>query len=291
MNGVVTNNVRNLEPGHGVYAFVLNPQGHIQGDLYVYNQSDFLLVDTDPSQSAPLREFFDHYIIMDDVEIADVSSAWAVIGIAGPKAQTVLEAVGVSVPVLESLQSARVSVREAEVTLVRGDNPATSSYEIWLFPAQFAAMWKSLANAGATAVGATAVEMLRIASGIPRYGQDIRERDLPQETEQARALHFNKGCYIGQEIVERIRSRGNVHRKFTGFVLEGGLPEPGAKLQADGKDVGEITSVAALPSGNGEKTVALGYVRREMGTPGKVFDAASAKATVAALPFMEFFQH
>ncbi len=90
-------------------------------------------------------------------------------------------------------------------------------------------------NAGAKPVGTAALELLRIASGIPRYGQDIRERDLPQETEQQRALHFSKGCYIGQEIVERIRSRGNVHRKFTGFEVQGPLPALGAKIQADGK--------------------------------------------------------
>ena len=66
-------------------------------------------------------------------------------------------------------------------------------------------------------MGSEALEMQRIVAGIPLYGVDIRERDLPQETEQMRALNFNKGCYVGQEIVERIRSRGNVHRKFTGF--------------------------------------------------------------------------
>jgi aminomethyltransferase len=126
--------------------------------------------------------------------------------------------------------------------------------------------------------------------GIPRYGQDIRERDLPQETEQQRALHFSKGCYIGQEIVERIRSRGNVHRKFTGFEVQGALPAVGTKIEANGKDVGEITSAASLPLAGGDRLVALGYVRREIAIPGKQVQAGSGQLSIAALPFSEVFR-
>jgi folate-binding protein YgfZ len=133
--------------------------------------------------------------------------------------------------------------------------------------------------------------LLRIAAGIPRYGQDIRERDLPQETEQERALNFSKGCYIGQEIVERIRSRGSVHRKFTGFEVGGPLPAPGMKIQADGKELGEITSAASLPLADGERPVALGYVRRELAVPGKALNAGDSKLTVAGLPFALSSKH
>src|SRR5262249_345152 len=144
--------------------------------------------------------------------------------------------------------------------------------------------------AGAREVADEALEWLRIASGMPKYGVDIRERDLPQETEQARALNFNKGCYIGQEIVERIRSRGNVHRKFSGFAVEGPLPPPGAKIRLDGKDIGEVTSGAMLPAGNHEFGVALGYVRREHSTPGKGLQAEDATLVVHDLPFGKIFQ-
>ena len=138
-------------------------------------------------------------------------------------------------------------------------------------------------------MGSEALELYRIAAGIPRYSQDIRDRDLPQETEQIRALHFTKGCYIGQEIVERIRSRGNVHRKFTGFVIDGPLPSPGTKLQLDGKDIGEVTSVASLPTASGDRVVALGYIRREAAIPGKVLQAGEGRAMVAELPFQNIF--
>jgi aminomethyltransferase len=146
-------------------------------------------------------------------------------------------------------------------------------------------VYEALVNAGAKPVGTAALELLRIAAGIPRYGVDIRERDLPQETEQERALSFVKGCYVGQEIVERIRSRGQVRRKFTGFDVRGELPAPGSKIQADGKDVGEITSAASLPWPGGDRGVALGYIRREVATPGKLLDAGGSEATVAHLPF------
>ena len=98
-----------------------------------------------------------------------------------------------------------------------------------------------------TPVGSDALEMYRIARGVPRYGIDLRERDLPQETGQEHALNFSKGCYIGQEIVERIRARGNVHRTFIGFEVEGEPPQPGTKIRANDKDMGEITSAARVP--------------------------------------------
>jgi aminomethyltransferase len=134
-------------------------------------------------------------------------------------------------------------------------------------------------------VGSEALEMQRIVAGIPLYGVDIRERDLPQETEQTRALNFNKGCYVGQEIVERIRSRGNVHRKFTGFVMEAAAAFAVApKIVADEKEVVEITSAAVLRTPAGEQTVALGYIRREVGMPGREVMIGTVKARVVALP-------
>ena len=290
LNGMVTNNIRDLAPGHGIYAFLLNPQGHILGDLYAYNRGDSIMIDSDQSQSEKLLATFDHYIIMDDVEVANLSDKLTAVGIAGPKAAEVLHATGFEISKLEPLQFADVTWRNVAVTVIRGDNASVESYELWLSPAQVRLLEDALTKAGGTRVGATALELLRIAAGIPRYGQDIRERDLPQETEQQRAVHFSKGCYIGQEIVERIRSRGNVHRKFTGFEVHGSLPALGTKLQTNGRDVGEITSAASLPLGGAERLVALGYIRREIATPGKQFEVDGSQLSIAALPFSEIFQ-
>ncbi len=288
LNGMVTNNVRDLGSGHGLYAFLLNPQGHIQGDLYAYNREDSITVDVEQSDLKRILGIFDRYIIMDDVEVTPLSDLSAV-GLAGPKAPDALRAVGIALPELEPLQFVDLTWNEVPVTVVRGDNPSLASYELWLAKDGASALMDSLGKAGAIPIGSTALDLLRIASGIPRYGRDIRERDLPQETEQTRALHFSKGCYIGQEIVERIRSRGSVHRKFTGFEIQGELPAAGAKIEVEGKEVGEITSAASLPVDVSERRVALGYIRREVGTPGKKVSIGGREAIVAELPFHNIF--
>ena len=290
LNGMVTNNIRDLESGRGVYAFLLNPQGHILGDMSACNRAESLLVDTDQSQAEKILAVFDKYIIMDDVEVANVSDRMTSVGIAGPKSGEVLRAAGFDVPELKSLQFVETTWQQIGVTLVRGDNPCVESFELWLAPDDRVNVYRALEKAGAKPVETSALELLRIAAGIPRYSVDIRERDLPQETEQERALNFSKGCYVGQEIVERIRSRGQVRRKFTGLEISGSLPAPGSKIQVEGKDFGEVTSAASLPVADGERRVALGYIRREVATPGKQVEAGGSVATVANLPFAEMFK-
>lgn len=290
LNGMVTNNIRDLAAGHGVYAFLLNPQGHILGDLYAYNRDDSITIDTDRSQVEKMLATFDHYIIMDNVEVKNLSDELTALGIAGPTARLALEKAGIKFPDLQPLQLHEIQCDCdcgcLTCTIVRGDSVASEEYEIWLAPAHVRPLWDALVAAGAAAVGFEALELHRIVSGIPLYGIDIRERDLPQETEQARALNFNKGCYVGQEIVERIRSRGAVHRKFTGFVLNGAAQiAAGAKIVAGEKEAGEVTSVASLEIAGETKTLALGYVRREAGTPGRQVSIGGQSATVAQLPF------
>lgn len=285
LNGMVTNNVRDLPIGFGVYAFLLNPQGHILGDLTAYNRGEHLLVETDGSQLEKILATFDHYIIMDDVEVTTVSDKLTTLGLTGPNSDSVLKAAGLDLPQLRPLQMADLSWQEMSLTMIRGESPQYPSYEIWVTPDNFAKLRQTLRSAGALAVGRNALELYRIALGVPRYGRDIRERDLPQETEQLRALNFNKGCYVGQEIVERIRSRGNVHRKFTGFEVNGPPPSPGTKIRIQDKEVGEITSSAITPASDGDHTVALGYIRREVGIPGNEVLVAESTAVVSELPF------
>ncbi|MFZ0773598.1 MAG: glycine cleavage T C-terminal barrel domain-containing protein [Candidatus Sulfotelmatobacter sp.] len=292
MNGMVTNNIRDLAAGHGVYAFLLSPQGRILGDMVVHNQGETLMVDTDRIQVEKLIATFDHYIIMDDVEVTDLSDQLTAIGLSGPKSLAVLLAAGIQIPALQPLQFFTIQCDCQcgclECTVVHGEDALRESYEIWLAPAHVKHLWDALLKAGATPAGSEVLEIQRIVAGIPLYGVDIRERDLPQETEQMRALNFNKGCYVGQEIVERIRSRGNVHRKFTGFLVEGAATiMAGDKIISGEKEVGEITSAAVLRTPSGERTVALGYIRREVGVPGREVTIGVVKATVAQLPLVD----
>lgn len=299
LNGMVSNNVRDLPPGQGVYSFLLNPQGRILGDMQIYNVGESIIVDTDRAQIEKLMAAFDHYIIMDDVQLADFKDKETAIGVGGPKSREMLRAAGIEIPELKPRQigTPRCTCECAcvECTVIRGDEAPGDYYEIWLAPALAGKTWQALLDAGAAPVGSVALETWRIASGIPLYGVDIRERDLPQETEQMRALNFNKGCYVGQEIVERIRSRGNVHRTFAGFQFEQQVKEnsetvkPGSKILIGEKEVGEITSVADVPAASGERTIALGYIRREHSAPGHVVVIAGLPARVARSQFVNSF--
>jgi folate-binding protein YgfZ len=284
LNGMVTNNVRDLALGHGVYAFMLNAQGRIQADLYAFQRGDSLLIDTECGQLEKVLQLFDHYIIADDVEIADISDKLTALGLTGPESRDVLERAGIAVPdlALAYMQFADAPWSQQNITLLRAGEEARESWQIWIAPEHATVLWNALIKAGARPAGPTALNLFRIARGIPQFGTDVRERDLPQETGQTRALNFTKGCYLGQEIVERIRSRGAVHREFTVFAVMGTLPEPGAKILADEKEVGEVTSSAILPLPGGDRTIALGYLRRE--ATGRDLRAGTAKLEPALLP-------
>ena len=282
LNGMISNNVRDLGMGLGVYGFLLNAQGQIQADLYAFQRGDSLLVDTERSQRDKVLQLFDHYIIADDVEVKDISDQLTALGLTGPGSRKVLEAAGISLPELGYLEFADTTWRDASVTVLHSGEEAKDSWQVWIAPERAGALWEALIHAGARPAGTAALNLFRISRGIPQFGQDIRERDLPQETGQMRALSFTKGCYLGQEIVERIRSRGAVHRQFGAFAVEGPLPEPGTKINADGKEVGEITSGAILPLPGGDRAVALGYLRRE--ALGKELHAGAAKLTHTQTP-------
>jgi folate-binding protein YgfZ len=167
---------------------------------------------------------------------------------------------------------------------VRGPEQRPGWFEFWLDPNKALELWNLLVKAGAKPVGAEGLEVWRVLQGVPSYGQDIRDRDLPQETEQAQALNFNKGCYIGQEIVERIRSRGQVHRKFTGFLFGDRVPALG-KYESEGRALAEITSIARVPTSQGPKNIGLGYVRREAIATRPKIALDGIEATTVDLPF------
>jgi folate-binding protein YgfZ len=292
LNGMVTNNIRDLAAGQGVYAFLLNPQGRILGDLYAYNRGESIVVDTDRSQVEKMLATFDHYIIMDDVEVKNLSDSVTALGITGPKSREVLAAAGIAIPEAKALEifeaKCTCDCDCVQCTAVRSEDVAYETYELWMAPGDVRKTWDALVTHGATPVGSDALEIHRITSGIPSYGVDIRERDLPQETDQDRALNFNKGCYVGQEIVERIRSRGAVHRKFSGFIFDGAQAiDAGTKIVSGEKEVGEIMSVATVRFPNAEKTIALGYVRREIATPGREVMIGGVSATIVPLPVPE----
>jgi folate-binding protein YgfZ len=276
LNGMATNAIQDLQPGQGNYNFFLTAQGRIQGDATIFAEpdSDALLLETSTAHLPALIAHLDHFIIMDDVELADISPTRAGLLLVGKNAAALLATIDVTTEPPDPLELAHVSWHSASIDLICAYSPLVPRFELWSDPTTIAKLSEALTTAGAITADAQTIEALRVLERTPRYGTDVRNsetaKDLPQETAyqgaKSRALHFSKGCYLGQEIVERINSRGNVHRTFTAFQLEGSLPPAGTHLEAEGKQVGELTTVATitLPAAAESTQQALGYIRREV---------------------------
>ena len=263
LSGMVTNTVNDLPENGGAWNLVLNAQGRIQGDLTIWRESDALDLVIAANQYEKLMAHLDRFIIMDDVElVAQDPTAETTVGLTGPQAREVLARIGLPVPA-EPMTWQRVEWNGLNLRMYRGFGTLADHFEIGTPMAGLTLLWRALSTAGATPVGTTALEAFRVAEGIPTYGIDIAERDLPQETSQTRALHFSKGCYLGQEIVERIRSRGNVHRHLRQLELDGPLAKAGSELFLEGTPVGAITSTAELPLDGATRRFALAMVRSE----------------------------
>ena len=284
LNGMVTNNLKDLAPNHGNYNFVLNAQGRIQGDLYVYNRGEQLLIETDHAQVESLLKTLGHFIIMDDVELTDESDKTTSIGVQGPKASKILEVAGISASCAGPLVVCDIEWKGAQVSVTRMVSDDFLTYEMWMSPEIAPLLWDSLVAAGAVPAGTDALEKFRIFAGVPKFGTDILNKHLPQETAQKHALNFNKGCYIGQEIVERIRSQANVHRTFTGFLLDESV-EVGAKVVSEEKEVGVLTSVTDITIGGKQNFLALGYIRKDAINKVPLLTSSGVSVHAATLPF------
>ena len=287
LNGMVTNSVGGLAPGTGNYNFLLNAQGRIQGDCLLYRETDpaeppsYLLV-TDGAQAEAIGAHLDRYIIMDDVELLPAYTDMDTLQLLGPEAPRHLAAL--ALPSLDPLHLAHASTPHGAVLLLSGAPSAVPRFELRAPAATIAGLRTQLLEAGLPELAPDTLEHLRIYAGEPRFGVDIRDKELPQETNQTQALHFAKGCYLGQEIVERIRSRGQVHRVFTAFRLEGSLPELPSPLEANGKPAGELTSAGEVTLADGPQRLALGYCRREALDTGAALTYPGGTATPRSLP-------
>jgi folate-binding protein YgfZ len=229
----------------------------------------------------------DRFIIMDDVELANTSASQSGLLIAGPGSASLLRQIGLNVEDLAGFQKLSMPWNASQINVLHAYSPLVPRFELWADADTATKLLEALQSAGALSCETQSLEWLRILEGTPLYGTDIRDRELPQETGQTRALHFAKGCYLGQEIVERIRSRGNVHRAFSAFRLDGDLPAVGAPLETDGKPVGELTSIAAipLPPDGAIVKLALGYIRREALDRGSPLHYVGGLAVPLSVPF------
>jgi folate-binding protein YgfZ len=264
LQGMVTNDVEKLKPGDSCYAAHLNAQGKVVAQMTVLADADALWLIVEQVAVEKLAAAFDRLIIMEDAQILNVSSEYAVLGLVGPQADRVLQGV--------DCLAARTEL----------------GYDLIVSRSVESKVSDALAAAGAVAVDPEVWNVLRAESGLPLYGVDVDETTTMPELGQ-RGINYDKGCYIGQEVVARIRYIGHVNRRLVGFVCEGDvLPEVRSIVQVQGKDSGYITTAVNSP-GLG-KPIALGFVNRVAGEPGTtvvlVGKTSSISARVTALPMI-----
>ena len=275
LHAMTTNHVQQMKPGDGLYAFFLNAQGRIIADAFVLCFEDHFLLDTAPATRHTLYDHLDHYIIADDVTLEDVSDVTFSLGLEGPKAVDTAARCGLPAPHHRFSHTTSGEFEIANISSTGGHGlrfygPSN------LKPEAVA----TIEGAGAIAASEEDAETVRIENFVPRYGCDITEHTLPQETQQMHALHFQKGCYLGQEIVERIRSRGHVNRLLMGFRIEALAtpPAPGTKLLLEGQPAGEVTSSTATD----DAVFGLAYVRTQWAKSGAMAEIEGHAAALFA---------
>lgn len=312
LHGQVTNDVQRLRVGEGCYAALVNAKGRMESDLNLYRLADELLLDFEPGYRDAVVQRLEKYIITEDVQVLDAAPHYGLFSVQGPKAAAAVAQLGLSwdFPPKPLAISAYQDATLGQLYLARharigpmlgvppsggaaseppeGGTPNMAGFDLFIPTASLGAVFDKLVAAakslGGRACGWTALETARIESGIPRFGQDMDETNLPPEAGlEARAISYSKGCYIGQEVIARIRTYGQVAKTLRGLRLPAGLatlPVKGDKLFAGDKEVGQITS--GIPS------FALGYVRKEHQVPGATLTLRTGEGdwavTVVGLP-------
>ena len=264
LHAMTTNHVEALQPGEGCYAFFLSAQGRILGDVNILCFEDHFLLDTEPETRTKIYEHLDRYIIADDVTLEDQTDQVATIAVEGRDAGTVLAAIGAPQP-----KQPYSTAAWTYGTVARLDTTGLGGFFLMVPTDEKQAVTARLTEGGTTPASMQDARIVRIESGRPRYGEEITERYLLQETDQMRAVNFSKGCYLGQEIVERVRSRAQIHRVLRRLELDTDEPPAaGTRLKSGEADAAEIVSAVYSPALR--KTVALAYVRTQFAEPGPI---------------------
>jgi folate-binding protein YgfZ len=271
LHGQVTNDVKSLSPGEGCYAALVTAKGKMQSDLNIYCLPDELLLDLEPGLGQAVAQRLEKYIIADDVQVVDAVPHYGLLSVQGPKADLVIRSLdlGMELPAKPMNFTRANDPTLGEIYLMNQPRIGTSGFDLFVPTAALSAVAdKSIAavnQVGGRACGWQALETARIEAGIPRFGADMDETNIPLEAGlENHAVSFTKGCYIGQEVIARIRTYGQVAKALRGLRLADDLkmlPAKGDKLFHGEKEVGYITSAVASPMY--QATIALGYVRRE----------------------------
>jgi folate-binding protein YgfZ len=289
LHGQVTNDIKRLRVGEGCYAALTTAKGKMESDLYIYCLQDELLLDFEPGLTEKVSARLEKYIVADDVQVVDVAPHYGLLSVQGPKAADVLRGAGLSPELPDKrLHFVKSAAPEGEIYVMNQLRAGMGGFDIFVPVAEMSLGSKLViaANAvGGSACGIEALEVARIEAGIPRFGVDMDETNFPQECGiDERAVSYTKGCYIGQEVLNRIHTMGHVNRTLSTLTLAdelNDLPTKSDRLFLAEKEVGHITSAARIPGAG--KNVALALVRTEASEVGTELKLKSAAGESRAL--------
>ncbi len=299
LHGQVTNDVKKLRVGEGCYSAITTAKGKMESDLNIFALADELLLDFEPGLTEKISQRLEKFIVADDVQIVDVAPHYGLLSVQGPKATDAVRALNLF-PEIPAQQLGSIKIFDAtlgEIYLANNPRLGGSGFDLFVPNNSLGAVADKLIAAakqiGGRAVGWTAFETARIEAGVPRFGAGMDETNIPLECGiESRAIVYNKGCYIGQEVINRIHSVGHVTRELRALRLAPNLeslPKKGDKLFHAGKEVGYVTNAVKSPTLNAN--IALGYVRREANQIGNELTLRTATgespARIVDLPFVK----
>ena len=295
LHRIISNDVEGLSVGEGNYATILTNRGKIIADMNMSVFEDSIGIETNAETTSILYQELDKYLIADDVTIEDCTESTSVVGIHGPKSAELLQdAYGFDVRDLPEYHSLVDEIDGRCIVCVRANETGEVGYNLCVASESIEWLWDTILTKGrafgAEPVGLTALNSLRIEAGIPRYGAELGDSVFPGEAELERAISFEKGCYIGQEIVARMKYRGHPNRLLRGFEITSDTPpQSGDRLFDGDKEIGWLTSAVVSPTLG--RTIGMGYIRvafTDEGSQVKIETADSrVNATVRVLPFYQ----
>jgi folate-binding protein YgfZ len=276
LQGMVTNDVARLKPGTGCYAAHLTPQGKIVAQMQILSDEDALWLSLERSATPALIAAFDKLLIMEDVQITNASDEYSVLGVLGPRASRSLDA-WLGEPLNLDKRYSHRALEECRIVV------SEIGFDVWVPHTQADNIVRSIVQTGATAIDHGTWDVVRTEAGIPVYGVDIDDSTTMPEIGEA-GISYDKGCYIGQEVVAKVKYIGHVNRRFVGLILGNSeLPQPKSVIRKGGRDVGYVTTSLFSPKLN--KPIALGFVSRGAYAPGSEVEVGAQTARIVDLPF------
>jgi folate-binding protein YgfZ len=282
LDGMLSADVKALAAGGGAPGLLLTRQGRIVADLHVLARSDSFWLELDASALPGVRQRLAGYVIADDVTLQSRSSELVRLAVEGPRAGERLAAAGADVGGIAPHAWRELTIAGESVTFAAYGFSGLAGFQLFAPAGSAAAVSRALLASGVVPASSDTLECLRIAAGVPRLGCELDETVLPAEARLEAAISTSKGCYTGQEVVTRMRSRGRVGHLLVGlrFARET-LPARGAEISGPAGRIGQLTSSVLFP---GEGAIGLGFVRAEAAEPGTSVRVAGAAAEIVALP-------